>query len=173
MSKVLVVVYSWTGTSRRVAELLASSQQWTLAEIHDANSGRGNFRCILDSLLQRQPAIRYEGPDPRDFDAVVLVSPIWAGRLSGPMRSFVAQRKASLRDVAVVSVMGNRGAPGALAEVTRLIGRSPLLSAAFTTREIEEGSCTGRLQAFGQAVQEAEDRSSSVQRPTIWSPRAA
>ena len=44
--------------------------------------------------------------------------------------------------------MGESGAPKG-----RLIGRPPLMNAAFKTREVEDGSCAGRLQAFGKAVQ--------------------
>ena len=88
------------------------------------------------------------------------------------MRSFVAAQRASLRDVAVISVMGGSGAPNAVAEVTRLMGRPPLMNAAFTSREVEDGSCAGRLQAFGKEVQEARD-SSLVVRPSTWSPQAA
>ena len=88
------------------------------------------------------------------------------------MRSFVAAQRASLRDVAVISVMGGSGAPNAVAEVSRLIGRPPLMDAAFKTREVEDGSYAARLQAFGKSVQEAKD-SSLVVRPSTWSPQAA
>ncbi len=175
MSKILAVVYSYTGTSRRLAQLLVAQRQWTLAEVRDAfpRSGvGGTSRCLLDSIFRRCPEIRYDGPNLDEFDAVVLISPIWAYRLAGPMRSFVAAQRASLRDVAVISVMGGSGAPNAVAKVTRLIGRPPLTNAAFTSREVEDGSCAGRLQAFGRAVQEARD-SSLVVRPSTWSPRAA
>src|SRR5512138_2191862 len=158
MSKILVVVYSWSGTSRRLAELLAASQQWTLADIDDAERGRTHWRCALDSLLQRRPTIHYAGPDPRQFDAVVLVSPIWVARLPGPMRSFIAERASALRHVAVISVMSGRGASGALVEISRLLQRAPIFEAAFTRREVEEGSGTARLQAFGTAVRQAVDR---------------
>ena len=72
------------------------------------------------------------------------------------MRSFVAAQHASMNDVAVISVMGESGAPNAVAEVSRLIDRPPLMNAAFRTREVEDGSCAGRLQAFGRAVQGGE-----------------
>jgi len=173
MNKVLVVVYSWTGTSRRLAESLALSQQWTLAQVQDAKAGRRDLSCILDSLLRRRPAITYDGPDPAAFDAVVLVSPIWAYSLAGPMRSFVARYGKAFRDVVVVSVMGNRGAPNAQAEITRLIGRQPLLSAAFTSREVEEGSHAARIEAIGRAIQDEQDRSAGALRPSIWSPSSA
>jgi len=172
MSKILVVVYSYTGTSRRLAQLLANLEQWQVAEIRDATPRSGNWRCILDSLLRRRPPIAYDGPDPATFDAVVLVSPIWAGRLAGPMRSFVASRQRVLRDVAVVSVMGGRGAPDAVAEVAGLIGRKPMLDAAFTSAEIEDGSFAGPLQAFAKSVQRAEEKSAAVTGPAVWSPQA-
>lgn len=171
MNKVLVVTYSHTGTSRTLSRLLCSLQNWQLAEITDERP-RGNFRCILDSMLRRCPPIRYDGPNPRRFDTVVLVAPIWAGRLAGPMRSFVASRRALLPDVAAVSVMGGRGAPDAVAEIGKRLGRAPILSAAFTTAEVQDGSFAPRLQAFGQAVQSAKGKNAVITTSNL-SPKAA
>jgi hypothetical protein len=175
MSNVLVVVYSLSGTSRRVAELLCSQQGWRLASITDAQPRRGvwgNVRCVADSLLRRRPQILYDGPPPIGFDAVVLVSPIWAQRLAGPMRSFVAERRVALPDMAVVSVMGGRGAPNAVAEIAQLTGRAPVLATAVTMREVDEGSHGARLQAFGTAVDQARADAPAL-RPVTLSPRNA
>ena len=79
---------------------------------------------------------------------------------------------ASLRDFGVTAVMCESGASNAVAEVTRLIGRPPLMNAAFKSREVADGSCRGQLQAFGKAVQQARDSSLFV-RPSTWSPQAA
>jgi len=174
MSNVLVVFYSYTGTSRRVAELLCSQQNWRMAEVLEARPRRGmrgTLRCLLDSALRRQPPVRYEGPPPEGFDAVVLVSPIWMQRLAGPMRSFVAERRARLPDVAVVNVMGGTGAPDAIAEISRRIGRAPVLSTSVSMHEVDDGSCAARLQAFGTAVGRAEEPGAAV-RPVVLSPSA-
>lgn len=155
MANTLVVFYSYTGTSRQLAQLLAAQQNWPLAEIVELESragAAGTMRCVLDSLLRREPLIRYEGPDPAQFDAVLLVSPIWMYRLAGPMRSFIRSRAATLGPVAVVSVMGSAGAVNAVAEVASLLGRPPVQSVAFTSREVEDGSYAGRLQAFGDGL---------------------
>lgn len=174
MSNALVIFYSYTGTSRRVAELLCSQQNWRMAEVLETRPRRGatgTLRCVLDSALRRRPRVRYEGPPPEDFDAVVLVSPIWMQRLAGPMRSFIAERRADLPPAAVVSVMGGTGAPDAIAEVSRLIGRAPLLSTSLSMRSIDDGSCAAQLQAFGTAIRSAEE-SSDVVRPAVLSPSA-
>jgi hypothetical protein len=150
---------------------MCSQQNWTLASIVETRSRSGawgTWRCLLDSFLRRHPPIRYKGPPPSDFDAVVLVSPIWALQLAGPMRTFVALERARLPDVAVVSVMGGRGGPNAAAEIADILGRAPIMSTAVTAREVEDGSCAARLQAFGTAVQSAED-SNAVIRPTTLS----
>ena len=175
MNKILVIVYSWTGTSRKVAQLLCSQQGWPMAEIGDVRRRAGvagNLRCLLDALFRRHPPIRYEGPPPADFDTVVLVSPIWAQRLAGPMRSFLSLRRAQLPAVAVVSVMGGRGAPNAVAEIERILGRAPVLDTAFTSREVDSGSLAARLQAFGAAVAGAGAPRAAV-RPVTLSPQTA
>lgn len=175
MSQVLVVSYSHTGTCRRLAQLLCSQQGWPLAEIEDARpraGAWGTLRCVLDSLLRRQPAIRYDGPRAERFDAVVLVSPIWVYRMAGPMRTFIAHNAQRLRNVSVISVMGSKGAPNAVAEVGALLDRSPMFTSAFLTREVDDGSCAARLQAFGNALRAAQEQHDAVRQNT-WSPEAA
>jgi len=87
------------------------------------------------------------------------------------MRSFVARQRQRLPDVAVLSVMGGQGAPNAAAEIGKLLGRAPILSSSLTMREVDDGSCAARLQAFGSAVSSAED-SQAVVRPVTLSPQS-
>lgn len=156
MANALVVFYSYTGTSRKLAQLLAAQQGWPLGEVIELQSragGSGSWRCVLDSLLRREPPISYSGPDPSRFDLVVLVSPIWLYRLAGPMRTFVGSRAEVLERVAVVSVMGSAGAVNAVSEVASLLDDATVHAAAFTSREVLDGSCAERLQAFGDGLQ--------------------
>ena len=156
MDTILVVCYSYTGLTRRLAQLLCSHHGWPLGEILDENprgGAGGTWRCIVDSMLRRHPEVRYFGPDPGDFHTVVLMSPIWLYRLAGPMRSFIATHREALRRVAVISTMGSGGASNAVGEIAHMLGRSPILSDAFTTREIEDGTGTARLLSFGDRLQ--------------------
>lgn len=175
MSKILVVTYSLTGTGARLSDRLCAAQGWQSGRIRervDRTGLSGTLRCVLDSMLRREPAIDYVGPAPDRFDLVVLVSPIWAQRLAGPMRSFLVRHGPHLKAVAVVSVMASRGAPNAVAEIGRITGRSPVLATAFTAREVDDGSCANRLQAFADALRGALDNTDGV-RPADWSPRTA
>lgn len=161
MSKILVVSYSWTGTCTRLARLLCNLQPgWQHGEIRlekPRNGQTGYWRCVLDSVLRRKPAIRYQGPFPREFDAVVLISPIWAFSLAGPMRSFVRTRRDHLPGVAVISVMGGAGASNAVREVERLTGRGCIMNTAFTMQEVEEGNPELRLRDFAETLRAMTD----------------
>jgi hypothetical protein len=171
MDAIMVVCYSYTGVSRRAAQLLCSHHGWPLGEIADAGP-RNTWRCVLDSLLRRQPRIQYSGPDPGDFRTVVLVSPVWMYRLAGPMRSFIVRHKDSLRRLAVIQTMNSGGASNALDEIAHLLGHGPVDATAFTAREIEDGSGTARLLAFGDALQPASTASQRVRKPA-WTGAAA
>ncbi len=175
MSSVLVVAYSRTGASRRVGQLMAGLQHWQFAQIRDAAPRRGFggvVRCLLDSWRGRCPAIRYAGPDPANFEAVVLVSPIWAARLAGPMRSFVTAHREAFREVVVVSLMGGKGHQGAVAELAHLIGRAPLRNTAFKEREVQDGTFMVPLEAFAASVQHAVERA-PLRHPVRRMPEAA
>jgi menaquinone-dependent protoporphyrinogen IX oxidase len=175
MDKVLVVFYSYTGTCRQLARSLCAQLDWPVGEIVDAHSRAGptgTLRCVADTLLRRRPLIRYDGPDPKAFDAVVLVSPIWVYGLAGPMRSFIVEHASDFRRVAVISVMGSQGASNAVAEIGRLLAHPPALAAAFTSREVEDGSCACALEAFGHVLQGMGAYAPSVP-GAGWTPRAA
>lgn len=152
MDSMLVICYSYTGTSRRAAQVLGSQHGWPLGEVIDP-APRSTLRCVLDSLLHRRPPVVYEGPDPGDFRTVVLVAPVWMYRLAGPMRSFVAKHRERLPRVAFIATQGSGGATRACSEIARILGRAPIASTAFLQREIDDGSGITRLLAFGDALQ--------------------
>lgn len=155
MDSILVVFYSYTGVSRRAAQLIAAHHDWPIGEIRDAHRRAGfvgGLRCVLDSLLRRRPSIRYDGPDPGNFRTVILISPIWAYQMAGPMRSFLAENAPHIRRFAQVTLMNAVGASNAVAEAQRLIGRPALLTTEFLSREFEDGSGTAHLLRFGDTL---------------------
>lgn len=175
MDATLVVFYSCTGTCRKLARLLGAQMGWPVGEIMAARpraGPAGTLRCAVESLLHRRPRIRYEGPDPGEFDIVVLVSPVRVYGLASPMRSFVAAHRDDLRHVAVVSATSDRGATGAAAAIEQLLGREPLVATAFTARAVDDGSCAPRLLAFGHSLRQA-GRAVAASSASMWWPRPA
>ena len=89
------------------------------------------------------------------------------------MRSFVVREKEALRRVAVVCTMNSGGASNAVGEIAHLLPHGIVIDAAtFKAREIEDGSGTARLIAFGDGLQPGSTSSQPVHRPAWTSPAA-
>ena len=174
MSKILVVTYSMTGTGARLTELLCRSRDWASAQVVERRPRKAwvTLRCAVESMLRLKPPIAYNGPDPAQFDLVVLVAPIWVYRLASPMRSFVANFGDRLRQVAVISVMGGKGGQNAASEVGGILDRAPVMSTTFTAREVDDGSYAPRLLALATALEASTDLKGEI-RPFVLSPEAA
>ena len=152
MHHVLVVYYTCTGTARRAAQTLAEPHGWQLGEVSDIQP-RSQRRCVIDALLRRRPSFRYSGPSLRDFSTVVIVGPIWAGRLAGPLRSFLAEHAAELENVGLITIMRSGGATKAFREAAELLGHAPIACAGFLPQQVDDGSATGRLRALADALE--------------------
>ena len=179
MPRTLIACYSRTGTAHRVAEQLHQLTQWPCLEIRDVQSRSGFFgdlRCMSESLLFRTPAYETLGPDPAEFDHLVVVSPVWMGQLASPMRSFLydvfgPRKTPTLQRVSLICVMGLQGAFNAAVEVERIVGMPPVPMLALRQAEVLDGSCIAELQGLREAVLR-EGRAVAV-RPAWLSPEAS
>lgn len=153
MSKFLVIFHSRTGTCRKVAMRLADEHAWAVGEIETERRQPGFGRCILQALLRLRPRIAYAGPDPAAFDMVVFVSPVWCGTVAAPMRSFLQQTTSLPAPFAVLSVMGGRGAPGAVRAIEQLLGRPARVTAELREADVAANRHHAALKQFAHRVE--------------------
>jgi hypothetical protein len=170
MDSMHVLVYSETGLARGVARQLSEAHGWPVGEIHDLRSHPetpGLLRPLLDSLLQRDPPIAYQGPDPGDFRTVILVTTMLAGHVPAAVRAFLSHHREQLRRMAIVSILQRKDDASAVPEVAQLLEHAPIHNAAFIAAELEDGSGVARVRAFGDFLRPP---SAAVQLPEsgLW-----
>ena len=161
MSRTLVVFYSRTGTARKVGLALANSRDWKIGEVRTRRPGARMLTCVVQAMLRLRPAIDYQGPDPAAFDVVVLVSPVWCGTLSGPMRSFLVQHGSEIRSHAVLMVMGGSGAPAACQAVDRLLRRAAIVTGELPEAVVNSEGHDPALVAFARRLLDSQDAETS------------
>lgn len=139
MTKTLVAYYSRTDTSLKVAKDLAETLGADLDRIELPTHRRGSIAYALSALeavAKGVPSIRTR-LDPGAYDLVVLGSPVWAGTMSAPMRSYLFMHRAELpRRLGFFAVMGGRGAERAMLEMKMLCGAEQAPSQAFLERDV-------------------------------------
>lgn len=156
MPKILVVYYSRGGATFRVAEMIAKELGADLEAIEEnaPRKGRlGYMRSLLEATAKGLPTIRTRR-DPRDYDLVVLGTPVWAGTMSSPMRAYLNQHRRRLPRVAFFATMGGRGAYRVLEEMEMFCEVQGAPSCFLTQHEVESGLAEKTVMPFVSDVRE-------------------
>ena len=107
MSDILCIYYSRTGNTKKAMEEIASALDAELVELRDGvdRSGwKGWLRCGRDAVRKTTVSLRpFETAQALgDYRLVILGTPVWAGRESSVMRSFLKDHGAELKHAAYV-----------------------------------------------------------------------
>ena len=97
-SKTLVVFYSRSGTTRRVAQALSEALQCDLEEITEPKPRTGflgYIRSLLEATRKRPSTITPKKHDVSSYALVVVGTPVWAWSLSSPVRAYLMSTKGS------------------------------------------------------------------------------
>ena len=155
MNKVLLVFYSRTGYTAGIAQDLANAGGWDVEQIHDRHSRLGAWgfvRSLFDVLLGRRPAIQPTAKNPEDYALVVLGAPVWMGKLSAPIRTYIARQRARFGQIAFYCTYGGRGAQQAASQCAALAGRPLAATLAITDVEIDLGRYWDKLSEFQRQI---------------------
>lgn len=100
--KILVVYYSRSGETKKVAEDLARKLHGDLEEIKTAETYTGFIgyqRALYHSLFDIMPKVERIKKNLTDYDLILIGGPMWGGSMSAPVRSFLSKYKEKLKDV--------------------------------------------------------------------------
>lgn len=142
----VIVFYSLSGTTRRLAGILAEriGPDAVLAEIgcarYRAGSGLSFARAAVDSLLGLRPPVRPPAADPARFDVALIGGPVWAARPATPLVAWLAARPRLPARVGLFLVAGGPGQEAALARLRRLLPGPPAAELAVTEGEVRAGA---------------------------------
>jgi flavodoxin len=156
-SKTLVVFYSRSGTTRRIAEALSAALKCDLEVITEPRRRTGflgYIRSLLEASRKRPSTIAPKKRDVSSYDLVVIGTPVWAWSLSSPVRAYLMAAASQLPKVAFFCTLGARGGESAFAQMTAIVGKKPRAVCAITQREVLSGSYSDRLSAFEKALKE-------------------
>jgi len=155
MAKVLVAYFSRSGTAEQLALQLAArlGADVDVVTPSPGYAGVGGYlRGIWHSLRRRAPAISC-GRNPAGYALVVIASPVWAGRLSAPMRTYLMRFAGRIGALAAMWVSGS-GLPYKAVgeEIRQIAGRAPLATASFAERDVRAGKADAELDRLAQTL---------------------
>ena len=149
--RALVVCYSLTGTTRRVARALASELGAELEEIRCPRyrpGFLGALRAGHDSWRGLIQEIEPPANDPAQYELVAVGGPVWAWNACTPVRAYLTRTADRLPAVAFFATAGGAGFERAFATMAALAGRQPAATLALTAEHFKEGKDPAAIAAF-------------------------
>lgn len=133
MPYILCVYYSRTGSTEKLMREIAQELNCEIVKLEDGvdRSGlRGWLRSGMQAMARRLPPVKpLKTALPLGvYDLVIIGTPVWAGRCSAPVRSFLNQYGEELRRVAYVITRSSEVRYEEVFEQMDLYVRSPRVS---------------------------------------------
>lgn len=155
MKKILIVYYSRTATTKKLAESLAEKLGADVEEIKDTvsrNGGMGYLRSGKDATLRKLTVLEKSEKNPTDYDLVVIGTPIWSWNMSVPVRTYITENKDKFPEVAFFCTMGGSGDKRAFAEMSEIIGKKPVATLGLKTVEVVKDLAEDRIEKFASEL---------------------
>jgi len=148
MSNVLVVYYSRTGNTRRVATELAAMGGWDVEPVIDMKPRDGLIgygRSLLDSILGRTTRLAAPRHNPADYDLVVVGTPVWSASISTPIRTWLEEHAGQLPPLAFFATENRRGAERVFRQMASIAGAMPVLTLELRANDLRRGPLAPRF----------------------------
>ena len=129
--KTLIVYFSLEGNTDYAANRIAEGTGADLLRLQPKKAYRD--KGLMKMVHGGRSAIAGEAPELQDYDAdlsaydrVVFGFPVWAGRFTPPIRTFVQENAEGLKDkrLAAFACQSGSGAESALEKLETLIGKA-------------------------------------------------
>ena len=133
--KTLIVYFSFSGNNELLAKELRNTLNCDLYPVRELKK-RAGISIFLDILFKRTPAIKKPDINLADYDHMILVSPVWAGRIANPLKSFIKLKKEQIADYSFISLCGAGGNKDLEAELRRLTGKKPIAVCELAVRDL-------------------------------------
>ena len=147
--KSLVVYYSRTGNARFVAETIAAEIGADVEEVIDLKKRSGTLGFLSGGFAARRGKETEIAPtkkSPAGYDIVIVGTPVWAGRPSPAIRTYLKKNDLSGKKVAVFFAQGGKK-PRAIEQTKALMPNSDYIGQlsivnALSSREESEKQIT-------------------------------
>lgn len=103
--KSLVVYYSLTGNNEALAKKISERLDCDVVRIQTAKK-RTNLSAFLDLILKRNPKLQEYSVRFSDYDQLIFIAPVWAGKVATPMQTFFENEKQNILRYSFITLCG-------------------------------------------------------------------
>jgi flavodoxin len=125
--KNLIVYYSFTKNNEKLALYLRKQLNCDIVKLETVRKRTG-FSILFDLMFGRKPDLKPVPYYLKDYDHVIFLGPIWAGKIAMPLKSFLINEKQNIKAYSFITLCG--GVSGQKEKITRELtlnfGKNPV-----------------------------------------------
>ena len=155
--KILVVFYSRSGRTKKVAEAISEIFKCDKEEIFDIKNRKGISGFLsagTDANLRRLTAIKEIKNNPSLYDLVIIGTPIWSSNISTPIRTYLTLHKEGFKNVAFFCTRLGSDAKKIFDDMKNLSQKTPIALLALTSREVARDQYMQKVKEFIKNLKE-------------------
>lgn len=138
--KTLVVYYSRTDTTKKVAEYFREKLNADIQQIIDTKDRSWAIWYIMagkDAKMKKTTIIKDLSVNVADYDLILIGTPVWAWTVSSPIRTFLENYKSEIKwDIVFFCTMWANGDKWAFEEMSSILERQPKETISFLTKDV-------------------------------------
>lgn len=149
--KILVVFYSRTGITKKVAEILADKLGADLEELKDLQdrSGvMGYLKSGRDAVKKKLSEIKAIEKDPSAYDLVIVGTPTWVNNMACAPRNYLTQTKGKIKNIACFGTQGGNSTNKPVLNMAELSGLKSLADLVLTSKEVVKDNYQEKIDEF-------------------------
>lgn len=149
--KTLIVYYSRTGMTKKVALKLAGELGADIEELIDKNKRAGAVGYLMsgrDAMQKKLAVIEPLRYNPAEYDLVILGTPTWAYAMACAVRTYLTDHLGEIKQAAFFATHGSDGGDKAIKQMEELSGLRARAKLVLTSKEAAKEDYQEKLKAF-------------------------
>jgi len=156
--KTLVVYYSRTKITEKVAQTISENINCDIEEIIDLKNRSGAIGYLKagkDAMKKVETDISISDKDPSRYDCVIIGTPVWAFTMAPAIRTYINQNKDRFKKVAFFCTEGGSGHEKTFKDMEELTKKKPITTLFLLTKEVSKEQHINKTQEFVEKIKES------------------
>ena len=149
--KTLILYYSRTNITKKVCEEAAKKLKCDIEEITDPkkrDGALGFIKCGRESTLKVCPSIDDIESNIEKYDMIIFGTPNWAGTFASPIRTFLTENKAKIKNYSILITHGGGSNEKAFVQSEEILGKKAKFFVEIKAKEVKNGEYAEKLGKF-------------------------
>ena len=154
--KSLVLFYSRTGNTGKIANEIATQLNSDIEEIFDKKNRKGIFGYLVagkDSATKKFTQIEEVQKDLSQYDLVIIGTPVWAWGMTPAIRTYLSKNK--FNKLAFFCTQGGSGGKGTFRKMEEM-SKKPIAVLSLNEKEIKKSQYQGKVREFCDKLKHQE-----------------